>query len=85
MDWFHEDPEYTLNLQVTQSDENSIYDIYDLSPSNCHIIENKYKIHTIGQLVYHIIHNGFPEDVVFNERTKLVLSVRVANKFIVKQ
>ena len=81
MDWFHEDPEHTLKLQITQSDGNSIYDIYDLGPSKCHALEQEYNIYTIGQLVDYIIKGGFPRDVDFSERTKMVLSARVAKKF----
>ena len=84
MDWFHEDPEHTLGQQLSQDENNGLVNIYDLSSSQCYYIEKTYNIYTIKELVEYIIKNGFPRDVDFKERTKFVLSARVAKKFLGK-
>lgn len=84
MDWFHEDPEHTFEKQITQKESKGLCNIYDLSSLTCHIIEEEYNLYTIGQLVDYIILHGFPRGIDFKERTKMVLSVRVANKFLGK-
>lgn len=85
MSWFHEDPEHTLDKQVNQSENNCLVNIYNLSYTQCYYLEQNYNIHTIADLVDYIIHNGFPRDIDFDKRTIIVLSVRVANKLLVKQ
>ncbi len=82
MSWFHEDPEHTLEQQLSQDENNCLLNVYDLSPSQCYDLEKTYNIYTIGELVEYIIKNGFPRDVDFRERTKFVLSARVAKKFL---
>ena len=84
MDWFHEDPEHTFEKQITQKESKGLCNIYDLSSLTCHMIEEEYNLYTIGQLVDYIILHGFPRGIDFKERTKMVLSVRVANKFLGK-
>ena len=82
MCWFHEDPEHTLRSQITQSENNELVNIYDLSISQCWDLEKEFNIYTIGKLVDYIIHYGFPKGVEFSERTKFVLTMRAAKKFL---
>ena len=84
MSWFHEDPEHTLGQQLSQDENNHLVNVYDLSMSQCYYLEKNYNIYTIKELVEYIINNGFPGGVDFRERTKFVLSARVAKKFLGK-
>ena len=82
MSWFHEDPEHTLKQQLSQSENNELINVYDLSYSQCYDLEKEYNIYTIGKLIDYIINYGFPKSVEFSERAKFVLSARVAKKFL---
>ena len=82
MSWFHEDPEYTLKIQMEHGEENRVTDIIGLGPSLAHQLECVYNITTIAELLDYVIINGFPGDVDFREETKFVLSAKCAKKFM---
>lgn len=82
MSWFHEDPEYTLKIQMEQSEENKITDIIGINPLLAYQLESDYNITTIAELLKYVIINGFPGDVDFNEETRFVISARCARKFM---
>ena len=83
MSWFHADhPKMTLEQQLNQSETNSIFNIYELTSGDCFYIEKTYKIYTIGELVDYVMKNGFPRDVDFRDRAKMIISARVFKKFL---
>jgi hypothetical protein len=82
MSWFHEDPEYTLKIQMEHGEENNVTDIIGLGPSLAYQLKCDYNITTIAELLDYVINNGFPRDVDFREETKFVISARCARKFM---
>ena len=81
MQWFHEDPEYTLRLQLEQGEEHHVMNIIGVGPMVAHQL-TAYNIETIGQLVDYVVSKGFPRNVVFREESKFVISARCAKKFL---
>ena len=82
MSWFHEDPEYTLKIQMEHGEENRVTDIIGVGPSLAYQLERDYNITTIAELLDYVILYGFPRDVDFREETKFVISARCARKFM---
>ena len=79
--WFHEDPEYTLRLQLEHGEDNHVMDIIGGGPMVAHQLTT-YNIETIGQLVDYVISKGFPRNVEFRDESKFVISARCAKKFL---
>lgn len=82
MQWFHEDPEYTLRLQLEHGEEHHVTDIIGIGPMVAHELKNDYNINTIGELVDYVISKGFPYGVNFREESKFVISARCTKKFL---
>ena len=82
MSWFHEDPKYTLQLQVEQDGCNRTLNIIGVGPIICEQLIVKYNIITINDFVDYVIANGFPYDMNIKEETKFVIYARCANNFM---
>lgn len=82
MSWFHEDPKYTLKIQLEHGEENKVTDIIGIGSCIEHQLESAYNIITIEELLDYVILNGFPRYVDFREETKFVISARCARKFM---
>ena len=82
MSWFHEDPGYTLKIQLEHCEENKVTDIIGIGCSLAYQLEDEYNITTIAELLDYVILNGIPRNVNFREETKFVISARCARKFM---
>ncbi len=82
MSWFHEDPEYTLKIQMEHGEENRVTDIIGISYYLAQQLKYGYNITTIAELLDYVILHGIPQEVDLREETKFVISARCARKFM---